>query len=89
MRRCIASQLLVAKAPETPRPSYSGRQNSQKVEYGPVPRKKYVGSLDVGRRYRVYQSTVDFIGLYTIRGRLLASCPGDRDDPEITFAFDA
>jgi hypothetical protein len=33
---------------------------------------------------------VDFIGPYTIRrGRLLASCPGDRDDPEIIFACDA
>ena len=49
-----------------------------------------MGSLDVGRRYRVYQSTVDFIGSYTITvGRFLASCPGDRDDPEITFACDA
>jgi hypothetical protein len=31
---------------------------------------------------------VDFIDPYTIRERLLASCPGDRDDPEITFACD-
>ena len=49
-----------------------------------------MGSLDVGRRYRVYQSMVVFTGSYTIAvGRLLASCPGDRDDPEITFACDA
>lgn len=32
---------------------------------------------------------VDFVGPYTIRGCLLASCPGDRDDPEITFTCDA
>jgi hypothetical protein len=31
----------------------------------------------------------DFIGPYTFKGRLLASCPGDRDDPEITVACDA